>query len=88
MSRKKKTQPPALVLIEGGRNKPQTIDRYLTMIEGLTTEQLVGFNKFLMCLRCPLMKACIPFTRYEEADPDAPLNPAFANCPHRSKLDG
>lgn len=88
MSRKKKTQTPALVLIEGGRNKPQNIDRYLAMIEGLTTEQLVGFNKFLSCLHCPLVKSCVPFRRYEDADPDAPLNTAFANCPRRSKLEG
>ena len=90
MSRKKKTQRPALVLIEGGRNKPkpQNVDRYLAMIENLTVEQLRGFNKFLSCLRCPLVKSCIPFRRYEDADPDAPLNAAFAICPRRSKLEG
>ncbi len=88
MSRKKKTRPTALVLIEGDRNKPQNIDRYLAMIEGLTTEQLVGFNKFLSCLHCRLVKSCIPFRRYEDADPHAPLNAAFANCPRRHKSEG
>lgn len=87
MSRTKKTQPPALVLIEGGRNKLQNIDRINAMIENLTVEQLHGLNKYLSCLPCPLVKSCIPFRRYEDADPHAPLNAAFANCPRRQKLE-
>ncbi|WP_425647918.1 hypothetical protein [Agrobacterium leguminum] len=86
MSRKKKTQTPALVLIEGGRNKPHNLDRLNAMINNLTVEQLRNLNCFLDCLRCPLKDSCIPFRRYEQQDPNDPMEKAFATCPRRSKL--
>lgn len=90
MSRKKKTQPPALVLIEGGRNEPQNMDRnrYLAMIDNLTVEQLRNLNCFLDCLRCPLKDSCIPFRRREQEDLNDPMGRAFATCPRRRKLEG
>jgi hypothetical protein len=88
MSRKKKTQTPALVLIEGGRNKPHNLDRLNAMINNLTVEQLRNLNCFLDCLKCPLRDSCIPFRRYEQQDPNDPMEKAFATCPRRCKLRG
>jgi hypothetical protein len=76
-----------LVVIEGGRGAPRNVARINALIESLTEAQLVGFNKFLLCLRCPLSKACIPFKLYEQADPDDPLNPAFGACARRRELE-